>query len=71
MAMTSSTQDEQSDVFDVEVNHVPFNPSWATAEHSPLGQVCNAMAEGNWQLVRVVPHHAYESIAVFERRSYR
>lgn len=71
MATSVNEPESHMDGFDVEVNHVPFNPAWATPEHSPLGQVCNAMAEGNWQLVRVVPHHAYEAIAVFERRSYR
>ena len=47
-----------------EVTHVVFNPS---ASHSPLTHICAEWERGGWRLVQVVPHHQYESVAVFER----
>lgn len=51
----------------IETNHIPFNPNPLSTSHSPLGDICNDWERGGWQLVRVVPVHQYEAIAVFER----
>ncbi len=50
-----------------EVNHIPFNPNPLSVGHSPLGDICNDWARGGWALLRVVPVHQYEAIAVFVR----
>jgi hypothetical protein len=50
-----------------EVRHVTFNPSTALAGYSPLTEICRANQAEGWALVRVVPHHQYEAVAVLER----
>jgi hypothetical protein len=52
---------------DLEVTHIPFNPTPLSTTHSPLGDICNDWGRGGWRLVQVVPHHEYESVAVFVR----
>lgn len=54
-------------VQEVEVNHVAFNPTTLSLTFSPLQNICSEYERGGWSLVRVVPVHQYESIAVFER----
>lgn len=50
-----------------EVNHIPFNPHPLTIGDSPLGRICDEWGRGGWQLLRVVPVHQFEAIAVFVR----
>ena len=50
-----------------EVAHVSFNPHPLPLGESPLSRVVSDWERGGWRLVRIVPHHEYESIAVFER----
>lgn len=52
-----------------EVRHAVFNPTIMGVSHSPLQDLLPAWEKDGWQLVRVLPHHQYESIAVFERVS--
>lgn len=52
-----------------EVRHVPFNPVPMGLMSSPLAAICDDHERGGWRLVQVVPHHQYESIAVFVREA--
>lgn len=54
----------------MNVKHVSFNPSyWASGYGQPtaLQKACENQEALGFKLVRVVPVHQYESIAVFER----
>jgi hypothetical protein len=50
-----------------EVRHAVFNPTVLQATHSPLAQLVAAWERDDWRLVQVIPHHQYESVAVFVR----
>lgn len=58
---------ETDDGSHLGAKHVAFNPQWSMPGRSLLEGVCNEQAEDGWQLVRVVPVHEFEAIAVFER----
>lgn len=47
--------------------HVVFNPVSLTYNFSPLDIICSNMEIEGWKLVEVVPHHQYESVAVFAK----
>lgn len=49
-----------------EVRHIAFNPT-PYGLNGPLGPICAAQEAEGWRLVQVVPHHQYESVAVFVR----
>lgn len=53
----------------MEVTHVPFNPTPFGTSDSPISRILGDWERGGWQLVRVVPVHQYESVAVFERKA--
>jgi hypothetical protein len=50
-----------------EVRHAVFNPTTMSMGHSPLAQLVAVWERDDWRLVQVIPHHQYESVAVFER----
>ena len=50
-----------------DYTHVAFNPNSLGAAHSPLADICRAQEKEGWRLIQIVPHHLYESIAVFGR----
>lgn len=47
------------------IRNVVYNPSWTI---NALQMVCEAQAAEGYALVRVVPVHQHESVAVFERQ---
>lgn len=50
-----------------EVKHVTFNPQPIGHLDSPIGGLCAAHQLDGWELIRVVPHHQFEAVAVFHR----
>lgn len=53
-----------------EIEHVAFNPrQLGLSGQSALERVVSDWQRGGWALLRVVPHHPYESIAVFTRKA--
>ena len=50
-----------------DYHHVAFNPTPLGMAHSPLGDICREWERDGWRLIQIVPHHMYESIAVFGR----
>lgn len=51
-----------------EVRHVSFNPVILSITHpTVVGGVCEQEEKDGWTLLRVVPVHPYETIAVFTR----
>lgn len=53
-----------------EIKHVAFNPrQLGLGEQSALERVASDWQRDGWALLRVVPHHPYESIAVFTRKA--
>lgn len=49
------------------MRNIVFNP---LATYGGLKMACEAQAAEGWALLRIVPHSQFESVAVFERRSY-
>lgn len=51
---------------DVETRHRTFSP-FTGLGLSVLDAICTDMERDGWELVRVVVHHQFESVAVFQR----
>lgn len=49
-----------------EYKHEAYNPIGSYG-FSPLGNLCKVLESEGWNLIRIVPHHQYESIAIFRR----
>lgn len=47
------------------IKHVVFNPTSFSYNYSPLGVICKTMEEEGWVLYKIIPHHQYESVAIF------
>lgn len=64
-----SGSSEMAEQFE-EIEHVAFNPRQLGLDgQSALERVVSDWQRGGWALLRVVPHHPYESVAVFTRRT--
>jgi hypothetical protein len=50
-----------------EVSHVVFDPMPLGLGFSPLERITNEWERGGWALLRVVPVHQREAVAVFTR----
>ena len=48
-----------------QFKHTAFNPIPMSTSDSPLLSICSIWQDQGWRLVQVIPHHQYESIAVF------
>lgn len=52
----------------IEVRHITFSPySGMPGGFSPLANICSKIEKDGWQLIRIIPHLQFESIAIFER----
>lgn len=50
----------------METKHIVFSPV-SYPGLSTLAAICSDQEKSGWRLLKVIPHHQYESVAVFER----
>lgn len=53
----------------VETRHRTFNPLAGLPGCSAIDAICTGMQTDGWELIRIVLHHQFESVAVFQRLS--
>lgn len=51
------------------IKHVVFNPMTTTLFVGPLDSILKREEAAGWRLDQIIPHHQYESVAVFVRSS--
>lgn len=63
---TSTWRPEEGNI---GVKHVIFNPMTTTLFVGPLESILRREEAAGWRLDQIIPHHQYESVAVFVRSS--